>query len=88
MSSSIENGAVLQELPDKSQISGKRQGILMLEIEKIESKNLKTFQKLLEQVSHSPQYNESRQSQSRKENVDQETDQELCIPGNTDNIPK
>ena len=50
------NGASLQQLPNKSQISGK-----MLEIEKKESKTLNTFQKLLEQISQSPQYNQSRQ---------------------------
>ena len=33
-----ENGASLQKLPDKSQISGKRQWILLLEIVKKESK--------------------------------------------------
>ena len=38
------NGASLQKLPDKSQISGKK----MLEIEKKESKTLNNFQKLLE----------------------------------------
>ena len=43
-----EHGASLQILPDKSQISGKRQWILLLEIEKKESKRLNTFQKLLE----------------------------------------
>ena len=50
------NGASLQKLPNKSQISGK-----MLEIEKKESKTLNTFLKLLEQISQSPQYNQSRQ---------------------------
>ena len=55
------NGASLQKLPDKSQISGKRQWILLLEIVKKESKTLNTFQKLLEQISQSPQYNQSRQ---------------------------
>ena len=50
------NGALLQKLPDKSksQISGKRQWILLLEIEKKENKTLNTFQKLLEQISQSP----------------------------------
>ena len=43
-----ENGASLQKLPDKSQISGKRLWILLLEIEKKESKRRNTFQKLLE----------------------------------------
>ena len=43
-----ENGASLQKLPDKSQISGKRWWILLLEIEKKGSKTLNTFQKLLE----------------------------------------
>ena len=41
-----ENEASLQKLPDKSEISGKK--ILLLEIEKKESKTLKTFQKPLE----------------------------------------
>ena len=41
----------------------------MLEIEKKESKTLNTFQKLLEQISQSPQYNQSRQGQSSRENV-------------------
>ena len=57
----IENGASLWKLPDKSQISGKRQWILLLEIVKKESKTLNTFQKLLEQISQSPQYNQSSQ---------------------------
>ena len=52
-----ENGASLQKLSDKSQISGKRQWILLLEIVKKESKTLNAFQKLLEQISQSPQYN-------------------------------
>ena len=34
MGQSIENGAALQELPDKSQILGKKQRILLLENEK------------------------------------------------------
>ena len=68
-----ENGASLQKLPDKSQISGKRQWILLWEIEKKESKTLNTFQKLLEQISQSPQYNQSRQDQSSRRNVYEET---------------
>ena len=42
-----ENGASLQKLPDKLQISGKRKWTLLLEIEKKENKTLNTFQKLL-----------------------------------------
>ena len=38
----IGNGASLQKLPDKSQIPGKRQWILLLEIEK-KSKTRNTF---------------------------------------------
>ena len=49
-----EDGASLQKLPDKSQISEKRQWILLLETKKKESKTLKTFQKLLEQISQMP----------------------------------
>ena len=56
MVQSIENGVALQELPDKSQILGKKQRILLLENEKKESKKLKTLQKLLEQISQGPQY--------------------------------
>ena len=81
------NGASLQKLPDKSQISGKRQWILLLEIVKKESKTLNTFQKLLEQISQSPQYNQSRQGQSSRENVYEETtknqvarDLEILVP--------
>ena len=43
-----ENGASLQKLSDKSQISRKRYWILLLEIVKKESKTLNAFQKLLE----------------------------------------
>ena len=63
----IGNGASLQKLPDKSQISGKRQWILLLEIEKKESKTLKTFQKLLEQIRQSPQYNQNIAGRARAE---------------------
>ena len=66
------NGASLQKLSDKSQISRKRQWILLLEIEKKESEALNTFQKLLEWISLSPQYNQSRQGQSSRENVYEE----------------
>ena len=83
------NGALLQKLPDKSksQISGKRQWTLLLEIEKKENKTLNTFQKLLQQISQSPQYNQSSQGQSSKENVYEETryqelarDLEILVP--------
>ena len=56
-----ENGALLQKLPDKSTNSGKRQWILLLEIEKKEIKTLNTVQKLLKQISQNPQYNQSRE---------------------------
>ena len=59
----------------------------MLEIEKKESKTLNTFQKLLEQISQSPQYNQSSQDQSSRENVYEETryqelarDLEILVP--------
>ena len=50
MAYNTENGASLQKLSDtgKSQISGKRQRILLLEIVKKESKRLNAFRKLLE----------------------------------------
>ena len=54
-----ENGASLQKLSDKSQISRKRYWILLLEIVKKESKTLNAFQKLLEQMSQSPQYSKA-----------------------------
>ena len=56
-----ENGASLQKLAHQKKDRGKRQWILLLEIEKKESKTLNTFQKLLKQISQSPQYNQSRQ---------------------------
>ena len=43
-----ENGASLQKLSDKSQISQKRYWILLLEIVKKESKTLNACQKLLQ----------------------------------------
>ena len=48
------NGASLQKLPDKSQISGKR----YQKLRKKESKTLNNFQKLLEQISQSPEHNQ------------------------------
>ena len=63
------NGASIQKLPDKSQILGKRQWILLLEIEKKESKTRNTFQKLLEQISQTPQYNQNRQGQGSTEKM-------------------
>ena len=60
----------------------------MFEIEKKEIKKLKCFHKLTEKISQSPQYNQSRQSQSSRGNVYEETDQELGISGNTGTIPK
>ena len=43
-----ENGASLQKLSDKTQISRKRYWILMFGIAKKESKTLNYFQKILE----------------------------------------
>ena len=86
-----ENGASLQKLPDKSQISGKRQWILLLEIEKKESKTRNTFQKLLEQISQSPQYNQSRLGQNRVEKIIMRklaAKNQLDISGNTGTMPK
>ena len=57
------NGASLQKLLDKTQISGKIYWVILLEIKQKESKTLNTFQKLLkllEYISQSPQYNQSR----------------------------
>ena len=62
-----ENGAPVQKLSDKSQISLKRYWILLLKIVKKESKSLNAFQKLLEQVSQtttSQQYTEPEHSLS------------------------
>ena len=57
------NGASLQKLLDKTQILGKIYWVILLEIKQKESKILNTFQKLLkllEYISQSPQYNQSR----------------------------
>ena len=48
-----ENEASLHKLPHKSQISEKRWRIILLEIEKKESKTISAFQKLLKQISQS-----------------------------------
>ena len=73
------------------QINHKVQGksrILLLKIEKKERKKLNKFQKLLEQISQSPQYNHSRQSQRNRGNVYEEINQELGASGNTGTIPE
>ena len=57
--------------------------MLLLEIQEKEIKKLKSFQKLLEEISQSSWENQSRQSQSSRENIYKETDQELDISGNT-----
>ena len=57
--------------------------MLLLEIQKKKIKKLKSFQKLLEEISQSSWENQSRQSQSSRENIYKETDQELDISGNT-----
>ena len=62
--------------------------MLLLEIEKKESKKIKIFQKLLEQISHSPQYNQRGQCQSSGRNVYEETDQEIDMSGNTGSTAK
>ena len=43
-----ENGRSLWEIPDKSPTSGQRKRKLLLEIEKKESRKLKSFQKVVE----------------------------------------
>ena len=68
MSQSIENEAALQELPDKSQISGKRQRILLLETEekKVKNKNFSETARV-DQPEASLQW--IRQSQNSRGNV-------------------
>ena len=87
------NGASLQNLPDKSQISGKRQSSGLLEIEEQESKTQTTFQELLDYISQSPQYNQSISDRAKTENVYEETTKNQLtswrdISGNTGTIPK
>ena len=62
--------------------------MLLLEIEKKESKKIKIFQKLLEQIIQSPQYNQRGQCQSIGRNVYEETDQEIDMSGNTGTTAK
>ena len=62
--------------------------ILSLVIEKEENIKLKHFQNLLEYISQSSQYKLSRESQGSRGNGYQRTDQELCLAGNADTIPK
>ena len=63
--------------------------MLLLEIEKKENKNLKIFQKLLEQIRQNPQYiiREGRATVVKR-NSYEETDQELAIFAYTYTIPK
>ena len=44
-----------------------------MKIEKKENKTLKTFQKLLEYISQSPQYNQRKQGKNSRGNVFEET---------------
>ena len=72
----IENEAALKELPDKSKNFWKKlasQMILLLGTEKKESKKLKNFQKLLEQISL--------RVLSAKEKVEPEHERK-CLRGN------
>ena len=87
-----ENGASLQKLSDKTQISRKRYWILMFGIAKKESKTLNYFQKILEQISQSRQYRvlgqiDSQQSRGvpRGNVYDEETAKKS---GNAGSIPK
>ena len=91
MGQSIENGAALQEFSDKSQISGERQRTLLLGTEKKESKKLKTFQKLLKQISQSPQYNRAGTARTVQEMFKRKLTKiknQVDISGNTGTIPK
>ena len=87
------NGASFQKLQDKSQISGKRLWILLLEIEKKESKTRNDFQRLFEQISQSPQYNQ-RAGRARAEQREKMFMRKLPrtsqpdISGSTGTIPK
>ena len=47
-----------------SPISDKRKRKLLFELERKESKKLKSFQRFLEQINQKPQYNQSRHSQN------------------------
>ena len=67
-----ENGASLLKLAQqKKQARGKRQWILLLEIEKNEIKTLNTFQKLLGQISHSPTSVQSEQAAQRAKAIEE-----------------
>ena len=55
MGYNIKIGATRQELPEKWPILRKKRMKLLLKIERKESKELKSFQKLLELMSQSPQ---------------------------------
>ena len=66
----------------------------MLEIEKMESKKLKTFQKLLEKVSSSTFFSTIREGRARTEEemftgkLTKPRTEDLGISGNTGTIPK
>ena len=72
-------------------MSGKKQSILLLKIEKKESKKLKTLQKLLEQTSQSPQYMTAGRARAVEDmfmSLELTKNYALDIPGNTGTIPK
>ena len=87
MVQNIENGATRQELTDKTRnFNEKADDIIDGNWEKGQQK---TFQKLLEYISQSPQYKHSRHSHSSRENVYEATDQQqVDISGNTGTKPK
>ena len=79
------------QINDKFQEKGRRYylRISLLEIEKKESKKLRTFRNYSSRLTRVlRKYNRSRQSQSSNGNVYEETEQELGISGNNGTIFK
>ena len=83
-----KNGASLKKLLDKSKISGKRQWILLFEIEKKEIKTLQKFFRNYWSRLARAFSTISRQCQSSRGNFYEETDQELDKSRDTGTIPK
>ena len=82
-----KNKASLQKLPGKSQFQEKNSGYYCWKLKKKESKTLKTFQKLLEQISQGPLVQSEQAELSSRGNVYEQINQKLHISGNTGRVP-
>ena len=86
MAYNTENGATFQELPEKSPISWKRKSNLLLEIEKKESKKLKSFKGYWSRWARL--FSTIIVGRSRAVHVNWTRTRHIDISGNTGTIPR